>query len=115
VIIAVDEILSSGPDRNQPLSRGDYLWFEDERSINIKLIQFIDTSLRDARRGAQDLELGRAVGALRHVRCHPSDVVYGNDALAFGGVRELWWPTLTAFHRGVAAAPSAWQELTTRH
>lgn len=60
--------------------------------------------------GNDDAELGRRIGALRHVRNTASAAVHGDDA-AWLGARELWWPTQTAFERGVATDPEAFREL----
>ena len=115
VVVTEEDVLHSGPDRNKPLSRGDYLWFEEERSVNIKLLQFFGESARDIWRSDRDLELGLATGAMRHVCCIASTAVYRESPPAFSGVRELWWPTLTAFRVGIAEDPSAWQALISRH
>jgi hypothetical protein len=66
-------------------------------------------------------ELGRAVGATRHVACTTVPESYStfipNDELdkeairPYDAVRELWWPDAAGLERGAAQAPEAWKAL----
>ncbi|CAB4938046.1 unannotated protein [freshwater metagenome] len=66
-----------------------------------------------------DAELGRAVGATRHVVCprvaspfdHPNPEVEESSLPPFDGVRELWWESTEALAAGAAADPDAWARL----
>ena len=57
-----------------------------------------------------DASIARALGALRYARCHAMRSIHG-IRLRYLGVHEFWWPTLSAFERGVTGAPEAWAEL----
>ena len=63
--------------------------------------------------GDDDAELGNRIGAFRHVRDHILPETMSDDS-TWVGARELWWPTLTAFHTGVAADRAAFDELVSR-
>ena len=115
-LITEEDVVFSGPDRRQtehPV--GDAHWYDDDRAVNIKVLQFIETRDRTSWVSDTDRELGIAIGALRHVRCYPSSAVYAQDEPAFFGVRELWWPTITAFSRGVESNREAWNKLLGTH
>lgn len=88
----------------------DDLWSPDDRPLSVKLLHFVRRDGNPAWAGANDASWGRAVQALRHVRCHPLSS-QDPTAAPFLGARELWWPTLKAFREGVAAAPDAFQQL----
>jgi len=108
-----EEILVSGPDPGDAKGEGDLAWQEADRATSIKLIQFVETGGMSAWADDLDIELGRRIGALRHALCRPSNILHP-DGGAFIGVRELWWPTLTAFETGVEADPDAFRKLTAR-
>lgn len=91
----------------------DALWSELDRPFSIKVLQFVKTDGNPDWAGDDDAELGRRIGALRHVRDRLSREAHGDD-LPYLGARELWWPTLTAFERGVDADPAAFDELIGR-
>jgi uncharacterized protein (TIGR02118 family) len=55
---------------------------------------------------SSDAELGNALGAVRHVRCHSID-----DEPTYDGVRELWFDDLPALQRAHAEEPESWQAL----
>jgi uncharacterized protein (TIGR02118 family) len=62
--------------------------------------------------GPSDAELGAALGAVRHVRCHSIDVTYnGDEEPTYDGVRELWFDDLQALQRAHADEPETWQAL----
>jgi uncharacterized protein (TIGR02118 family) len=62
--------------------------------------------------GADDAELGNALGATRHVRCHCLDVTYdGDEEPVYDGVRELWFEDVGALRRAHADEPESWQAL----
>jgi uncharacterized protein (TIGR02118 family) len=56
--------------------------------------------------GPRDAELGAALGAVRHVRCHSID-----EEPAYDGVRELWFEDLQSLQRAHADEPETWQAL----
>src|SRR3546814_2704183 len=60
--------------------------------------------------GDQDKALGDRIGAFRHVRSFAIDAVHKGTS-PFIGARELWWPTLSDFERGVAGDRAAFDAL----
>ncbi len=112
-LLTTEEVLVSGPDRTGPVSEGDAVWYDDDRAVNIKIIQLIEEEGSKPWRSERDVDLGLQIKSLRHVCCNPAVEVHGATP-PFVGVRELWWPTLSAFRNGVAAAPAAWAELINR-
>lgn len=110
-LITEEDVLVSGPDHRAGPSKEDACWYDDDRAINTKLIQLMDTAAGGGWRAEREIELGRAVGAFRHVCCSPASAVYRAAAAPFGGVRELWWPTLSAFQLGCAKSPGAFASL----
>jgi hypothetical protein len=112
-LVTTEIVLQSSPVRILPRPAGDEFWFDDDRAVNIKIIQFIETAPQTDWYTDDDAELGVALGAFRHVRCEPVSEVHGDQA-PFVGVRELWWPTVGAFREGVAKAPEAFEQLVTR-
>ena len=113
-LFADEEVLQSAADWNEEgVEIGDKLFRLDRRPMSCKLLQFV-IAQGDARWDDEaDLELGRRIGALRHVRCRPSPVVHPEGAFCIG-VRELYWPTQTAMEEGVARDPAAWEALLRR-
>lgn len=109
-IITDEEVLYSLPKAGTGLSEGDMLWTPDNRPFSIKLLQFVATGRTTPWATDDDEALGLRLGALRHVRCRPRRSVHG-DTPPYQGVRELWWPTQTAFEKGVAADPQAFASL----
>ena len=105
-LVADQEVLVSGP------AGEDLGWREQDRPVTTKLLQFFDPA-EAGWASDRDIALGGAVGAFRHVRSTPNQLVHAKGAFV-SGIRELWWPTLTAFEEGVSAAPAAWAELTSR-
>jgi hypothetical protein len=64
-----------------------------ERPTTVKLIQLIaPNDFRD-----EDNEIHQELGAMRHVLCTVQRDLHGDTEPPFGWVRELWWPTLSAF------------------
>ena len=88
----------------------DRQWDVLERPTSIHLLQFVHLDGNTGWVGADDAELGRRIGALRHAVNRPSGEVYSGGA-PFLGARQLWWPTLTAFQDGVDADRAAFDEL----
>jgi hypothetical protein len=111
-LVADEEILMSGPMVQNDANAEDLAWREQDRPVTIKLLQFFDPSERGWP-ADDDLAIGRAIGALRHVRCRPNPTVHEKGAFV-SGIRELWWPTLSAFERGVSGDQSAWAALNSR-
>jgi uncharacterized protein (TIGR02118 family) len=59
----------------------------------------------------REAELGSALGAKRHVRCHSVDATYNGDEPTYDGVRELWFDDLDALERAYADQSESWQAL----
>src|SRR3546814_4815654 len=57
-----------------------------------------------------DKALGDRIGAFRHVHSFAIDAVHKGTS-PFIGARELWWPTLSDFERGVAGDRAAFDAL----
>ena len=112
-LVTVEDVLVSGPDHCTSLSPGDAAWYDDDRAVNIKVIQLIQGRGSMAWRSDEDAELGRQIGTLRHVCCTPVPTPDGS-APHFDGAHELWWPTRSAFQEGIAKAPRAWVDLIRR-
>lgn len=110
-LITEEDVVVSGPDHRARPSKADACWYDDDRAINIKLIQLVDERAGRDWCSKREIELGRAVDAVRHVCCTPVAAAYSGTVAPFAGVRELWWPTMSAFQRGCAKAPSAWAKL----
>jgi uncharacterized protein (TIGR02118 family) len=109
-LVADERVVMSEPNSQHDSQPSDLGWREQDRPVATKLVQMFEpgTSAWDT---GKDLELGRAVGALRHVICEPNPIVHAKGAFV-AGIRELWWPTVTAFERGISSAPQAWADLT---
>lgn len=112
-VFAEEEVLQSGPDTREDISPGDKVWRLDNRPNSFKLLQYIEQA-GDARWDAdEDHDLGRRIGALRHVRCRPSSDLHPDGAFVVG-VRELYWATKTDMEVGIASDPEAWASLLNR-
>ena len=109
VLAAEEEVIASGPDPQLFQDEGDQAWSEASRPTSIKLLQFIHNAYDAEWISPEDKALGLSIGALRHVRCHPWRLIAADPPYA--GVRELWWPTLTAFEQGIARHPIAWEKI----
>ncbi|MBB4633380.1 EthD domain-containing protein [Sphingosinicella soli] len=107
-LVADEEVLMSGPLAQNGGQPDDLGWREQNRPVTTKLLQFFDPATEWA--GEDDLALGVALGAFRHVRCRPNPFVHARGCFV-SGVRELWWPTLSGFERGVGSSPEAWRQL----
>lgn len=107
--ITEEDVIDSGPDHRTSLNYADSLWFDDDRAFSVKIIQLLYEA--HATHAEEDHRSGRALGAFRQVRCTPAAGAYAEAAPPLRGVRELWWPTITHFEAGVAAAPDVWQVL----
>jgi len=105
-----EEVLVSGPSQTAAANPADDMWSLSTRPFSVKLLHFIGADAGASWASADDEQLGRALGALRHVRCHCYRMA-GDSAPPFRGVQELWWPTHRAFRTGVAAAPQAFRRL----
>ena len=88
----------------------DALWLNLDLPTSIVLLQFVEPSGNSDWTKETDHELGKAIGAFRHVRNYPSSEIHG-DSPDYIGVRQLWWPTLSAFESGVRKNPEAFKEL----
>jgi hypothetical protein len=107
------EVLTSGPALGAGLHPGDEMWSPANRPLSVKLLHFIEADGSPDWARDDDEALGLRLGAFRHTRAVPLAAVHG-DAPTYLGLHELWWPTQTAFHRAVAAAPDALAELLAR-
>lgn len=120
LFIGEEEVLNSMPNSAlTKASRANEFWRLDYRPLSIKIIQFILPTAGSEWCGENDESLGHRLGAFRHVRSHPttpttivSDRV--NRPPDYIGVRELWWPTFTAFEKSVKKDLSAWDALILR-
>ena len=112
--MAEEEVIASGPRAGEQLrpktetSLYDLEWSDNNRANTIKLLQFIVEDGTQVWAAPDDAELGHRIGALRHVRNHP----IGDNP--YIGLRELSWPTLTAFERGIATGKESWATLRDR-
>lgn len=112
-VLMREEVIASRPDINDWPSEADIAWSPWDWAVSTKLIQLVHADADPAWASEEDADLGRRIGALRHVRSYPLAEVHG-DAPPFTGVRELWWPTISAFEAGVAGNPEAFAALITR-
>src|SRR3546814_4183727 len=81
-----------------------------EWSVSVKILQLVKADGNPAWAGDQDKALGDRIGAFRHVRSFAIDAVHKGTS-PFIGARELWWPTLSDFERGVAGDRAAFDAL----
>jgi uncharacterized protein (TIGR02118 family) len=95
-----EEVLTRDPPPSGPLNSGDEMWSLATRPVSVKLLHFAGHDRANSWAGKDDADLGRNMGALRHVRCRPLGSFHG-DSAPFAGVHELWWPTARAFREGV--------------
>ena len=109
-VISDEDVLYSLPKAGTGLSAADMMWSPDNRPFSVKLLHFVANGRTTPWATDADEALGREIGALRHVRCRPRKTPL-TPAPLYRGVRELWWPTQTAFEDGVAAAPEAFARL----
>lgn len=112
-LLAVEDVLVTAAPRELQEAPGNAYWFDDDRAFSIKLIQLVEAQGAQPWRSERDVELGARLGAFRHVCSAPSAEIHG-DQPPFLGVRELWWPTLSAFKDGVTADRAAFDELVRR-
>lgn len=110
-VVTEEDVVYSGPDRRREQPLGDAYWYDDLCSVSVKLVQLIGLEQRDRWRLPDERELGLRIGALRHVCCEPAAEAYRDAEPSYAGVRELWWPTLTAFRRGVTGNEAALRTL----
>lgn len=93
------EVLVPRANLQDGASYADSLWLHLDLPVSIKLLQFIRRDGNPNWAGSDDMELGRRIGALRHVR-YPSREIHCDNP-SYLGVRQLWWPTVSAFEAGV--------------
>lgn len=119
VFIGEEEVLTSRPDAALHTDPADQKWQLFNRPLSIKLIQLIQPDADAKWYADTDEALGLELGVFRHVRCHPAQETISVAGRAprppdFLGVRELWWPTVTAFNDAIRANDSAWKLLIGR-
>ena len=112
--IGEEEVVSSGPRQEIGLHAGDELWNPANRPTSVKLLHFVKADGNPDWAHADDKDIGLALGALRHVRCHPCAGFYGAEQPGFLGVQELWWPSRTVFHKAVDANPELFAQFIAR-
>jgi len=112
-VFVEEEVICSGPDIRENIPAADKLWRLDNRATSCKITQFVEKDGTVPWAQDDDFELGRRIGALRHVRGRPSPEIHPDGAFAIG-VRELYWPTQTAMETGIAADKAAWHALIDR-
>lgn len=108
-----EEIVESCASTAHHARDEDVIWRPDRLPTSAKLIQFVQEDGKLRWDGEDDLELGRRLGALRHVRCRPISALHPEGSFAIG-IRELWWPTLSALEAGVEQDRDAWDALIGR-
>lgn len=108
-VVTREEVVSSSHDPRSVTDERDLAWDPDARPTAIKLIQLLHP---DAPADGSDeaVELAARVRALRHGFCTPAREIHG-DGADVSGVRELWWPTLTALEAGIHGDREAWARL----
>jgi len=99
-----EEVLPLRPTAD--LDQFDPEWSDNNRPFVVKLLQLVPSDADPSWAADDDVQLSRRVQAFRHVRSHTV-----GDRRPYAGIRELFWPTVRAFERGVAADPHAWQML----
>lgn len=107
LLLAEEEVLAA-PASTVPAhfpARYDSLWSATSNNA-ISILQFVEAGEWI---GDDDADLSARIGALHHVRYRPAMP----DA-PYVGLRELLWPTLTCFERGMKADPKAWAMLRDR-
>jgi uncharacterized protein (TIGR02118 family) len=120
LFIGEEEVLTSQPDKSLiEADRANGEFRLSNRPLSVKVIQFMGPEAGSEWCSPEDEALGLRLGVFRHVRCHPttpSTIVPSRKQRApdFVGVRELWWPTVTAFQKAVEADQTAWRELIAR-
>jgi uncharacterized protein (TIGR02118 family) len=106
-----EEALASAPGAEN--GEADAFWDHAAAPLTIKILQFVRE--QGEQPWADDGDAGRArrLGALHGVRSRPAgsagDWGDGTADQTFLGIHELWWPTVSAFERGIAAAPEEWR------
>lgn len=108
-LAAAEEVLSSDQPLGAPAHPADALWSPESCPTSIKVLHFVGRDRQDAWAQSGDQDIGRQLGALRHVRCHPLRTLHPSPP--YLGIHELWWPTLRALRNGVRRAPVAFQLL----
>ena len=110
-LFAEEEVLSSRVRVTDYPSDADGDWSPWTTWLSVKLIQLVMPSANPDWASDEDAELGFSIGALRHVRSRPVPEIYAERSPKLAGVRELWWPTLSAFEAGVRRNPGALETL----
>jgi hypothetical protein len=108
-----EDVLIDRPRAEEGFNQVDCLWSEERRPVSVKLTQFIESGANLGWASDRDKDLGKAIGAFRHVRRYAAREAHGDNP-PFLGTRELWWPSHWAFDQGAAADPHALSELLAR-
>lgn len=78
----------------------DSLWSDNFLPLCVKLLQFVSRKDADNWQCEDEAEIGLRLGAFRHILSHNTD-----KESSLIGIRELFWPTLTAFEHAVEKDP----------
>jgi hypothetical protein len=108
-----EEVLVPRLNEENGASYADALWLHLDLSVSIQLLQFIRPDGNPQWAASDDVELGRRIGALRHVRNYPAQGA-PDDVASLIGARQLWWPTRSAFEAGAQNDPKAFEQLVAR-
>ena len=109
-LAVTEEVLAPARDVRDP-DKPDTLWSPWRAPVSIKLFQVFLQNHDSAWARSEDAGLGDQLRALRHVRCLPIDALNPPEGTRFVGLREMWWPTLSAFFDGANASREAWDTL----
>jgi uncharacterized protein (TIGR02118 family) len=110
LLMTREEVVMSTPPFDHPASEADRLWSAATAPNSIKLLMFVTRHGNREWASDDDGSIALALGALRYARCHSLKSMHG-IRMQYLGVHEFWWPTLSAFERGLADAPEAWRRL----
>jgi hypothetical protein len=102
-----EEVVTSRPDTETDPTGS---WSDLDLPTSVQLLQFVrPTGRRDWADGDQGA-LGAALGAFRHAVNRPVHGWHGDEP-PYLGVRQLWWPTISAFERAVEHTPDGLESL----
>ncbi|MGV6876275.1 EthD domain-containing protein [Pseudochelatococcus sp. B33] len=108
-----EDVLRSGERPTEGQDDGRWPWRESEQPVSIKLIQVITNVGGEPWKPDDEKAIGQALAATRHVIATPDRTLHPTDEMnAIVAIRQLWWPTYTAFETGISQSQTAWQELT---
>ena len=74
-----EEVIVSRARIQDGADYADALWHDLDRPASIMLLQFVHPDGNPDWAGKEDADLGRRIGALRHVRNHPDPIAHGTN------------------------------------